>query len=71
MLSATLRKTKKNLLNFDSLSYNNKARVYKTKDGRFLSYNEALKHKWKCEKCPETFASFKLLKAHRIQIHSY
>jgi hypothetical protein len=64
-------KRPKGLLNYNASSYDPRLKLYKTQDGRLLTYKEALRHKWKCEKCPETFPSFYLLKEHRNEFHSY
>jgi transcriptional regulator NrdR family protein len=64
-------KVKKYLINFNGANYNFKTRSYETKDGRNMSYEDASKYKWKCEKCPETFTNYELLKDHKNQVHSY
>ena len=37
----------------------------------YLTREEALRNKWRCEKCSERFRSYRMLYEHKIQIHSY
>ena len=39
--------------------------------GKFSTYAEARQKQWKCEKCGETFASYRSLKDHKKDFHSY
>ena len=63
---------KPSLLNYLApFVYDVKSGLFKTDDGRLLSYKEAVKLKWKCDKCVKTFQNYRLLKIHRINSHSY
>ncbi len=66
-----LGKTKKYQINFNGANYNFKTRKYETRDGRNITYGEASRDKWMCEKCSETFPTFKMLLITRIKfIHT-
>ena len=52
-------------------SYNPVIRMYENAVGKFLTYAEARQKQWQCEKCSEMFASYKLLKDHKKDLHSY
>ena len=45
--------------------------MYENAVGNFLTYTEARQKQWQCEKCNEMFASYKLLKDHKKDFHSY
>jgi hypothetical protein len=62
---------KKNLVNQIDFVYDHQSKMYKTTDGRLLGYKDVLRYKWKCEKYHQTFPSFKQLREHRDEIHSY
>ena len=57
--------------NYNAAYYNAKTGTYETNDGRNMTYAEASKDKWKCEKSSETFPTFKMLINHKNEIHSY
>jgi hypothetical protein len=46
-----LGKNKKYQINFNGAYYNARTGAYETRDGRNMSFAEASKDKWKCEKC--------------------
>ena len=62
---------KKYQINFNAYSYDYKTRTYRSKDGRPMSYAEASRNKWKCEKCSQTFPNYKMLFNHKKEFHSY
>jgi hypothetical protein len=66
-----MSETKKYQINFNGAYYNARTGAYETRDGRNMSFAEASKDKWKCEKCSETFPTFKMLIKHKNQVHSY
>ena len=45
--------------------------MYENAVGKFLTYAEARQKQWQCEKCSEIFASYKILKDHKKDLHSY
>ena len=45
--------------------------MYENAVGKFLTYEEARQKQWQCEKCSEMFASYKSLKDHKKDLHSY
>jgi hypothetical protein len=67
-----MSKIKKYLLNRNFAIYNFSSGVYEAKDGTtMLSHEETLRNKWKCEKCSESYSSYKNLLDHKQQNHSY
>ena len=66
-----MSKTKKYQLNYNMLPYNPRTKSYQTKDGRNMSYEQAIQNKWRCEKCSETFPNYRFLFNHKKEIHSY
>jgi len=38
--------------------YNVRTGLYENNEGKFETYSDAKKIKWKCEKCSQTFQSF-------------
>ena len=63
-----MKPSKRNSLNS---SYNPVTRMYENAVGKFLTYAEVRQKQWQCEKCSEMFASYKLLKDHKKDLHSY
>ncbi len=63
-----MKPLKRNSLNS---SYNPVTRMYENAVGKFLTYAEARQKQWQCEKCSEMFASYKSLKDHKKDLHSY
>ena len=66
-----LSETKKYKINYNGAYYDAKTGSYQSRDGRNMTFAEASKDKWKCEKCSVTFSSIKMLMVHKNQIHSY
>jgi hypothetical protein len=60
-----LNKNKKYQINFNGAYYNARTGNYLSRDGKNMTYAEASKDKWKCEKCSETFPSYKMLFNHK------
>ena len=52
-------------------SYNPVTRMYENAVGKFLTYAEARQKQRQCEKCREVFTSYKSLKDHKKDLHSY
>jgi uncharacterized Zn-finger protein len=63
-----MKRSKKN--SFDS-GYNPVTRMFENASGKFSTYIEARQKQRKCEKCGELFASYKSLKDHKKDFHSY
>ena len=57
--------------NSPNSSYNPITRMYENAVGKFPTYAEARQKQWQCEKCSVMFASYKLLKDHKKDFHSY
>jgi hypothetical protein len=64
-------KNKKYQINYNAAYFNARTGAYETRDGRNMSFAEASKDKWKCEKCSKTFPTFKMLLNHKNEAHSY
>jgi transcriptional regulator NrdR family protein len=45
--------------------------MYKTGSELYNKYELARANQWKCEKCNERFPTFKKLRQHKSQNHSY
>ena len=45
--------------------------MYENATGKFATYAEARQKQWKCDKCAEMFPSYKLLRDHKKDLHSY
>lgn len=45
--------------------------MYENATGKFLTYAEARQKQWKCDKCTKMFPSYKLLRDHKKDSHSY
>ena len=66
-----MNKTKKYQLNYNMSPYDPRTKLYQSRDGRSLTYEQAVQDKWRCEKCSETFQNFKMLFNHKNEFHSY
>ncbi len=62
---------KKYKINFNLPVYNHVTRLYENHDGKYLTFAEARKNQWKCEKCSQLFSAYKTLIDHKIEFHSY
>jgi hypothetical protein len=66
-----VRKNKGHDLNYNAPVYNARTKLYDTTDGKNMTYAEATRNKWKCEKCSASFSNYKSLFVHKKQGHSY
>lgn len=66
-----MRKNKRYELNFNALVYNPRTKLYDSNYGKNMTYAQASKNKWKCEKCLATFSAHKLLFFHKNEVHAY
>ncbi len=62
---------KKYKINSNMTFYNIKTRMYENTNGQYKTYAEAKQTQWKCEKCNETFPTYKMLRDHKTESHSY
>lgn len=58
-------------LNHNPVRYNAQTRSYQVGDMAFETYRDARANKWRCDKCSSSFSSFKHLRAHKAEEHSY
>ena len=52
-------------------TFNFGTKLYEGNEHKYETHSDATKIKWKCEKCSQTFRSYKLLHQHKTEIHSY
>lgn len=52
-------------------SFNPLTGIYEGENGKYLSYSDAKKEQWKRDKCDKLFQNFKLLRDHKVELHSY
>ena len=65
-----MRKSKRYELNFNMPTFNVITKLYENDQRKFETYSEAM-IKWKCDKCSETFQTYKMLYKHKTDVHSY
>ena len=53
------------------LYYNYKTGFFENNDAAYQTREEALRNKWKCDKCSDLFESYRMLREHNVQSHSY
>jgi hypothetical protein len=58
-------------VNHNPIMYNHLTRMYQVGRRFFHNYSEAKANQWQCDKCNTAFSSFKELKAHKTDEHSY
>jgi len=58
-------------INHNPVTYDHRTRTYKVGKHAFESYQDAKCRQWQCEKCHIAFASFKELRSHKTDNHSY
>jgi hypothetical protein len=58
-------------VNYNYAIYNFKTKEYESKEAIYHSYDQVRANRWKCEKCQSLFASFRELKIHKTEYHSY
>ena len=66
-----MNNSKKYRLNFNMLYYNYKTGFFENNDAAYQTREEALRNKWKCDKCSNLFQSYRMLREHKTQSHSY
>ncbi len=68
---APLARSKKLKINFNLPIYNVKTGMYEDGDAKYRTFAEARQKQWRCDKCNQMFPSYKLLKDHKTDVHSY
>lgn len=58
-------------INHNPVTYDHRTRTYRVGTNAFESYQDAKLRQWQCEKCGNAFASFKELRVHKTDDHSY
>ena len=58
-------------VNHNPVTYDHRIKKYRVGDHDFESYQDAKSKQWQCEKCHHAFASFKELRSHKTNSHSY
>ncbi len=58
-------------INHNPVTYDHRTKTYRVGDHAFESYQDAKSRQWQCEKCHLAFASFKELRSHKTNNHSY
>lgn len=58
-------------ISYTPVTYNLHKRAWENRNGTDACYREARLHSWRCEKCDNAFATYKRLKSHKIESHSY
>jgi len=58
-------------INHNPVTYDHRTRTYRVGENAFESYRDAKSKQWQCEKCGRAFASFKQLRSHKNNNHSY
>ena len=58
-------------LNHNPVRYDALTRTYQVGMMAFDTYKDARANKWQCDKCGSPFSSFKHLRAHKAEEHSY
>lgn len=66
-----MRRNKRYELNLNAPIYNPRTKLYDTNYGKNMTYAQASKYKWKCEKCLARFSNYKLLFFHKNEVQSY
>lgn len=58
-------------VNHNPVTYDHRTKTYKVGKHAFESYQDAKSKQWQCEKCKVSFPSFKELRSHKTDNHSY
>lgn len=58
-------------VNHHPVIYDKLTRMYRVGRRKFRSYSDAKASQWQCNKCDGAFASFKELRTHKNDEHSY
>jgi transcription initiation factor IIE alpha subunit len=66
-----MNNSKKYRLNFNMGYFNYTTGFFENNDELQLTRAEAIRYKWKCEKCSEKFQSYKMVHEHKALFHSY
>lgn len=58
-------------INHNPVTYDHRTRQYRVGETTFGSYQDAKANQWQCDKCGTAYASFKELRSHKTDSHSY
>jgi hypothetical protein len=58
-------------VNHNPVTYDHRTKTYRVGRDAFGSYQDARAKQWQCEKCKLAFSSFKELRSHKTERHSY
>lgn len=58
-------------VNYNPVVYDYRSGNYHVGDSMYRDYQKAKANQWKCEKCGIAFASFRELRTHKVEDHSY
>ena len=58
-------------INHNPVTYDHRTRQYRVGETTFGSYQDAKANQWQCDKCGTAYASFKELRSHKTESHSY
>ncbi len=61
----------KGRISYTPVTYNLHERAWENRNGTDACYREARLRSWRGEKCDSAFATYKHLKRHKIESHSY
>jgi hypothetical protein len=58
-------------INHNPVTYDHRTRTYYVGRDAFGTFRDARAKQWQCEKCRHAFSSFKELRSHKTDLHSY
>jgi len=58
-------------INYNPVNYNTITGKYESGNESFLFYRQARVNQWKCDKCDLKFGTFRDLRRHKSDVHSY
>ncbi len=58
-------------VNYNPVVYDFRSGSYRVGTEKYQDYQKAREQQWRCEKCDKTFCSFKELRLHKLEYHSY
>jgi len=58
-------------INYNPINYDVHIGMYNTELDNHIRYRDARANQWRCDKCEGKFSTFRKLKSHKSQSHSY
>gem|GEM_PF-177244 len=58
-------------INYNPINYDVQLGMYNTESENHIRYEDARANQWRCDKCFDTFSTFRKLKTHKSQFHAY